>query len=77
LASDEATARGAVLAPEDGSLFPGRLLGSPGSSCGEVVFNTGMVGYIEALTDPSATRSWCLPTRFTLAGVVAQSMTTS
>jgi carbamoyl-phosphate synthase small subunit len=31
----------------------GRSFGAPVSMSGEVVFNTGMVGYPEALTDPS------------------------
>ncbi len=43
----------AALALEDGSLYRGRPLGFPKSVSGEVVFNTGMVGYTEALTDPS------------------------
>ena len=38
---------------EDGTALPGRLFGRPRSACGEVVFNTGMVGYTEALSDPS------------------------
>lgn len=38
---------------EDGSIFEGRVFGFPGSVAGEVVFNTGMVGYPESLTDPS------------------------
>ena len=38
---------------EDGSVFVGRSFGSPTAVSGEVVFNTGMVGYPEALTDPS------------------------
>src|SRR6185436_10074710 len=41
------------LVLEDGSVFQGRGFGFPSSSSGEVVFNTGMVGYPEALTDPS------------------------
>ncbi|MCI0419237.1 MAG: glutamine-hydrolyzing carbamoyl-phosphate synthase small subunit [Acidobacteria bacterium] len=41
------------LVLEDGSVFPGRSFGLQGSVSGEVVFNTGMVGYPEALTDPS------------------------
>src|SRR6266513_1520031 len=36
-----------------GSRFPGALFGSRCSRAGEVVFNTGMVGYPETLTDPS------------------------
>jgi carbamoyl-phosphate synthase small subunit len=45
--------RSARLALEDGAAFAGRLCGFPAPASGEVVFNTGMVGYTEALTDPS------------------------
>jgi carbamoyl-phosphate synthase small subunit len=38
---------------EDGSVFSGYTFGSECSAVGEVVFNTGMVGYPETLTDPS------------------------
>lgn len=38
---------------EDGTRFAGTRFGSPHSTDGEVVFNTGMVGYVESLTDPS------------------------
>lgn len=38
---------------EDGSVFTGTAFGSHKSTAGEVVFNTGMVGYPECLTDPS------------------------
>ena len=38
---------------EDESTFTGIGFGYPGETAGEVVFNTGMVGYTEALTDPS------------------------
>ncbi len=38
---------------EDGSIFEGISFGYPGEVAGEVVFNTGMVGYTETLTDPS------------------------
>jgi len=41
------------LVLEDGSTFAGAPFGWPGSIAGEVVFNTGMVGYPESLTDPS------------------------
>jgi carbamoyl-phosphate synthase small subunit len=41
------------LVLEDGSTFAGYLFGYSGSTSGEVVFNTGMVGYPESLTDPS------------------------
>ena len=43
----------AALVLEDGTVFAGRSAGFPRSVAGEVVFNTGMVGYTEALTDPS------------------------
>lgn len=43
----------ASLVLEDGTAFKGRLLGAAASVSGEVVFQTGMVGYPEALTDPS------------------------
>ena len=38
---------------EDGSEFEGFSFGFPGNTNGEVVFNTGMVGYPETMTDPS------------------------
>jgi carbamoyl-phosphate synthase small subunit len=41
------------LVLEDGRSFEGKLFGSTEYCSGEVVFNTGMVGYVEALTDPS------------------------
>jgi carbamoyl-phosphate synthase small subunit len=47
------TGETAKLVLEDGSVFAGRPFGFQGSVSGEVVFNTGMVGYPEALTDPS------------------------
>ncbi|MBP9718111.1 glutamine-hydrolyzing carbamoyl-phosphate synthase small subunit [Candidatus Gracilibacteria bacterium] len=43
----------ARLVLTDGSSFEGKPFGAPVSSEGEVVFNTGMVGYPESLTDPS------------------------
>jgi carbamoyl-phosphate synthase small subunit len=43
----------AKLVLEDGSVFSGYSFGSKSSAVGEVVFNTGMVGYPETLTDPS------------------------
>lgn len=43
----------AWLALEDGSVFEGRSFGASGATGGEVVFNTGMTGYQEILTDPS------------------------
>lgn len=41
------------LVLEDGSVLDGRAFGSAGNVAGEVVFNTGMAGYVETLTDPS------------------------
>lgn len=38
---------------EDGTTYVGKGFGYPRAVGGEVVFNTGMVGYIESLTDPS------------------------
>jgi len=43
----------AVLALEDGTVFQGESFGVSGEVIGEVVFNTGMTGYQEVLTDPS------------------------
>lgn len=38
---------------EDGAVFEGTGFGHKGSISGEVVFSTGMTGYVESLTDPS------------------------
>jgi carbamoyl-phosphate synthase small subunit len=43
----------AHLVLADGTRFEGRALGASGTSIGEVVFNTGMTGYQEILSDPS------------------------
>ncbi|MBD8496791.1 glutamine-hydrolyzing carbamoyl-phosphate synthase small subunit [Paenibacillus arenosi] len=43
----------AKLLLEDGTLFTGPAFGAEGESVGEVVFNTGMTGYQELLSDPS------------------------
>ncbi len=45
----------AILALEDGTLFHGHTFTGEGSAGGEVIFNTGMTGYQEVLTDPSYT----------------------
>jgi carbamoyl-phosphate synthase small subunit len=47
------TGYAAKLILEDGSVFDGVGFGYPSEIAGEVVFNTGMVGYTETLTDPS------------------------
>ncbi len=43
----------ARLELQDGAVFSGEVFGAHRPIAGEVVFNTGMVGYVEALTDPS------------------------
>ncbi|MGN6607455.1 MAG: glutamine-hydrolyzing carbamoyl-phosphate synthase small subunit [Jatrophihabitans sp.] len=43
----------AILVLEDGRLFSGETYGAVGETFGEAVFNTGMTGYQETLTDPS------------------------
>jgi carbamoyl-phosphate synthase small subunit len=45
----------ALLALEDGTVFRGTGFGAEGETFGEAVFNTGMSGYQEVLTDPSYT----------------------
>jgi carbamoyl-phosphate synthase small subunit len=47
------TGYAAKLMLEDGTVFEGVGFGYPSEIAGEVVFNTGMVGYTETLTDPS------------------------
>ncbi|MFC3998701.1 glutamine-hydrolyzing carbamoyl-phosphate synthase small subunit [Nocardiopsis sediminis] len=42
-----------MLVLEDGRVFHGTSFGAPGETFGEIVFNTGMTGYQETLTDPS------------------------
>ncbi len=49
----EANKKAIKLVLEDKSVFHGYSFGSPTQVSGEVVFNTGMVGYPESLTDPS------------------------
>ncbi len=46
----------ALLVLEDGTFFRGRSIGTAGTVLGEAVFNTGMAGYQEVLTDPSYRR---------------------
>ena len=43
----------AVLVLDDGKVFNGYAYGAIGTTSGEVVFNTSMVGYQEIITDPS------------------------
>ena len=49
--NNENTAGRIIL--EDGTIFEGESFGSLKTICGEIVFNTGMTGYQEILTDPS------------------------
>ncbi|MBN1665345.1 MAG: glutamine-hydrolyzing carbamoyl-phosphate synthase small subunit [Deltaproteobacteria bacterium] len=46
-------AQKALLVLEDGSVYPGSAFAGGGEALGEVVFNTGMTGYQEIITDPS------------------------
>ena len=46
-------ARQAILVLEDGSVYQGHSFGAVTTALGEVVFDTGMTGYQEMLTDPS------------------------
>lgn len=47
------SAPSALLVLADGTAYKGWSFGAPGTTVGEVVFNTGMTGYQEVLTDPS------------------------
>jgi carbamoyl-phosphate synthase small subunit len=48
--------RAAILVLEDGVTFRGSTFGADAETFGEMVFNTGMTGYQETLTDPSYAR---------------------
>lgn len=43
----------AYLTLSNGAIFEGRRIGAPVDRMGELVFSTGMAGYLETLTDPS------------------------
>jgi carbamoyl-phosphate synthase small subunit len=43
----------AILVLEDGTIIKGKGFGAEGKVLGELVFCTGMTGYVESLTDPS------------------------
>ena len=43
----------AKLVLNNGIIFPGFSFGASGTTVGEIVFNTGMTGYQEVITDPS------------------------
>ncbi len=55
------------LVLEDGTALRGRSFGALREVAGEVVFNTGMTGYVETLTDPSY-RGQILVTTYPLQG---------
>ena len=52
---------------QDGEVYEGVSFGAPKSAAGELVFQTGMVGYPESLTDPSY-RGQILVITFPLVG---------
>jgi len=54
--ASQAGGRPAILVLEDGAAFRGTGFGADGETFGEMVFNTGMTGYQETLTDPSYAR---------------------
>jgi len=45
--------KNAKLVLSNGIVFPGFFFGATGTAIGEIVFNTGMTGYQEVITDPS------------------------
>ena len=45
--------KNAKLVLSNGICFPGFSFGASGTTVGEIVFNTGMTGYQEVITDPS------------------------
>ena len=45
--------KNAKLVLSNGTTFPGFSFGASGTAVGEIVFNTGMTGYQEVITDPS------------------------
>ena len=50
---DNASQKSMLLELEDGSIYKGFSFGAEKSISGEMVFQTGMVGYPESVTDPS------------------------
>lgn len=65
--SDDAMVTAMLLELEDGSLQQGYSFGAKRSVAGELVFQTGMVGYPESITDPSY-RGQILVVTFPLVG---------
>jgi carbamoyl-phosphate synthase small subunit len=69
----------AIIALQDGTVYEGKAFGAAGTTWGEVVFNTGMTGYQEMLTDPSyagqiLTLTYPLIGNYGTAGEFAQSL---
>ena len=54
--------RKAILVLEDGTVYEGEAFGARGTTYGEVVFDTSIVGYQEMLTDPSFAGQILVPT---------------
>ncbi len=55
-------AKKGILVLGDGSVYEGYCFGAETTTCGEVVFDTGMTGYQEMLTDPSFAGQIVVPT---------------
>lgn len=55
-------AKKAILVLEDGSVHEGHAFGAETTAFGELVFDTGMTGYQEMLTDPSFAGQILVPT---------------
>ena len=64
---NESDPRRIALELHDGSVYQGYSFGAPASTAGELVFQTGMVGYPESITDPSY-RGQLLVISFPLVG---------
>ena len=67
----------AILVLEDGRTFRGESYGAEGETFGEAVFNTGMTGYQETLTDPSYHRQVVVMTARTSATPASTTRTRS
>lgn len=55
-------AKKGILVLGDGTVYEGECFGAETTVCGEVVFDTGMTGYQEMLTDPSFAGQIVVPT---------------
>lgn len=56
----------ALLVLSDGTIFRGKSFGARNPTAGELVFNTGMVGYPESMTDRTHTSTSLTCTRHSL-----------